>query len=147
MADYIGMSHPVWVRGLKLEVTLSNNSDYKVAPRVGAWIETFRLLSNYYNLLSHPVWVRGLKLLWSLIVHIIMMSHPVWVRGLKQQLNQAYQKPPLSHPVWVRGLKRCPPSASLGPSLSHPVWVRGLKPNQCFWVHRQRGRTPCGCVD
>ncbi len=34
------MSHPVWVRGLKLEVTLSNNSDYKVAPRVGAWIET-----------------------------------------------------------------------------------------------------------
>ena len=30
----------MWVRGLKLEVTLSNNSDYKVAPRVGAWIET-----------------------------------------------------------------------------------------------------------
>ena len=25
---------------MKLEVTLSNNSDYKVAPRVGAWIET-----------------------------------------------------------------------------------------------------------
>ena len=40
------MSHPVWVRGLKLEVTLSNNSDY-VAPRVGAWIETLDALSHH----------------------------------------------------------------------------------------------------
>ena len=39
-------SHPVWVRGLKLEVTLSNNSDY-VAPRVGAWIETLDALSHH----------------------------------------------------------------------------------------------------
>ena len=57
------LSHPVWVRGLKLEVTLSNNSDYKVAPRVGAWIETY---DQFYNVVdfntSHPVWVRGLKL-------------------------------------------------------------------------------------
>ena len=57
------MSHPVWVRGLKLQDATyqvvrhdvaprvgawieTNNSDYKsqieaVAPRVGAWIETY----------------------------------------------------------------------------------------------------------
>ena len=59
------MSHPVWVRGLKLEVTLSNNSDYK----------------------SHPVWVRGLKLLSGLILAPLNVSHPVWVRGLKQSFD------------------------------------------------------------
>ena len=58
------MSHPVWVRGLKLSmlyhIMLINN----VAPRVGAWIETrlASLLAKYPSL-SHPVWVRGLKLL------------------------------------------------------------------------------------
>ena len=32
-----------------------------VAPRVGAWIETFTRLSKEENSESHPVWVRGLK--------------------------------------------------------------------------------------
>ena len=55
------VSHPVWVRGLKLEVTLSNNSDYK----------------------SHPVWVRGLKPSTLDSTASLAASHPVWVRGLK----------------------------------------------------------------
>ena len=33
-------SHPVWVRGLKHFVAITNKSHYLVAPRVGAWIET-----------------------------------------------------------------------------------------------------------
>ena len=33
-------SHPVWVRGLKLFMTKQNLFVPKVAPRVGAWIET-----------------------------------------------------------------------------------------------------------
>ena len=34
------MSHPVWVRGLKLTVPLATVRAVPVAPRVGAWIET-----------------------------------------------------------------------------------------------------------
>ena len=34
------MSHPVWVRGLKHDLTRSNITMFDVAPRVGAWIET-----------------------------------------------------------------------------------------------------------
>ena len=33
-------SHPVWVRGLKLLKTSKAKIRQKVAPRVGAWIET-----------------------------------------------------------------------------------------------------------
>ena len=33
----------------------------KVAPRVGAWIETYLTLADIKLALSHPVWVRGLK--------------------------------------------------------------------------------------
>ena len=33
-------SHPVWVRGLKHNKPAEYNADNKVAPRVGAWIET-----------------------------------------------------------------------------------------------------------
>ena len=35
------MSHPVWVRGLKPPRAISLNHSYRVAPRVGAWIETY----------------------------------------------------------------------------------------------------------
>ena len=34
-------SHPVWVRGLKRTCTLVITKVLQVAPRVGAWIETF----------------------------------------------------------------------------------------------------------
>ena len=33
-------SHPVWVRGLKLKEEYDIEVHIKVAPRVGAWIET-----------------------------------------------------------------------------------------------------------
>ena len=44
-ADYYGVSHPVWVRGLKPIAALSYDA----------------------NLQSHPVWVRGLKLAYQKI--------------------------------------------------------------------------------
>ena len=34
------LSHPVWVRGLKLILGLNERPQDAVAPRVGAWIET-----------------------------------------------------------------------------------------------------------
>ena len=56
-------SHPVWVRGLKLDHREPCVKCYRVAPCVGAWIETFVLIGSISSKRSHPVWVRGLKLL------------------------------------------------------------------------------------
>ena len=39
------MSHPVWVRGLKQDVRKGKGTRGYVAPRVGAWIETFIIKS------------------------------------------------------------------------------------------------------
>ena len=38
-------SHPVWVRGLKHPTATEYLGGAKVAPRVGAWIETLKLNS------------------------------------------------------------------------------------------------------
>ena len=57
-----GLSHPVWVRGLKLTVNKKTMYLVIVAPRVGAWIETIVPHAYYGTGTSHPVWVRGLKL-------------------------------------------------------------------------------------
>ena len=53
----------MWVRGLKLENIIIGPRLKKVAPRVGAWIETSVVESPRSLDKSHPVWVRGLKLL------------------------------------------------------------------------------------
>ena len=37
----VSKSHPVWVRGLKLKMQLNHFLLFLVAPRVGAWIETY----------------------------------------------------------------------------------------------------------
>ena len=42
------MSHPLWVRGLKHKAMKQINNILKVAPLVGAWIET----KEHYLLLS-----------------------------------------------------------------------------------------------
>ena len=55
------MSHPTWVRGLKLTIYLR-----------------FHRLS-----LSHPTWVRGLKHAKQSLCIRMQESHPTWVRGLK----------------------------------------------------------------
>ena len=55
------MSHPVWVRGLKLLLIRPQFQTSGVAPRVGAWIETLKDSSTALLHESHPVWVRGLK--------------------------------------------------------------------------------------
>ena len=58
------MSHPVWVRGLKL---------------VG-------LRDKPKGERSHPVWVRGLKRETFADMIYNNVSHPVWVRGLKPEI-------------------------------------------------------------
>ena len=41
----VSSSHPVWVRGLKLEQQELQLLQLEVAPRVGAWIETLCISS------------------------------------------------------------------------------------------------------
>ena len=119
------VSHPVWVRGLKLCCLVLVAKVRLVAPRVGAWIET-TIRNGLVNASeSHPVWVRGLKLYLFLLLLPLIMSHPVWVRGLKLLGTRFISSRTASHPVWVRGLKQGNNTAPVG---------------------RYR-RTPCGCVD
>ena len=58
------MSHPMWVRGLKLT----------------------RMFAKCLKLIkSHPMWVRGLKHQSTPYLLVDESSHPMWVRGLKQE--------------------------------------------------------------
>ena len=56
------MSHPMWVRGLKLVLICRLMTSFQVAPHVGAWIETRIAANKASAAASHPMWVRGLKL-------------------------------------------------------------------------------------
>ena len=55
------MSHPTWVRGLKLITFRKKWGECSVAPYVGAWIETEIAGQLAIQARSHPTWVRGLK--------------------------------------------------------------------------------------
>ena len=55
------LSHPTWVRGLKLINILKLRKLKHVAPYVGAWIETLIFVHSFKIFGSHPTWVRGLK--------------------------------------------------------------------------------------
>ncbi len=58
----IHQSHLVQVRGLKLNQRAEQCTDFLVAPRVGAWIETLNtVLTKAIYAKSHLVQVRGLK--------------------------------------------------------------------------------------
>ena len=55
------MSLPVRERGLKQRVLIANITKIHVAPRAGAWIETFYDFFQTYEFMSLPVRERGLK--------------------------------------------------------------------------------------
>ena len=78
-------SHPTWVRGLKHIAESTITLKTKVAPYVGAWIETIKAVKNTATIMSHPTWVRGLKLLQLHLRLVCLVSHPTWVRGLKHK--------------------------------------------------------------
>ena len=115
----------MWVRGLKQQEGGRGRLPLRVAPHVGAWIETLRRWTLSRTPWSHPMWVRGLKQQWEKMVVYAIWSHPMWVRGLK---------------LGIRILTR-------GNLVSHPMWVRGLKLTASSHAERGAGRTPCGCVD
>ena len=56
------MSRPVRARGLKRLQHDPSHNIFDVAPRAGAWIETYTVASRSFALWSRPVRARGLKL-------------------------------------------------------------------------------------
>ena len=76
-------SHPTWVRGLKPTQWDPSKERIKVAPYVGAWIETVQPICTRELHTSHPTWVRGLKHGKGNHQYTGYWSHPTWVRGLK----------------------------------------------------------------
>ena len=88
---------------------MNGNADWgllEVAPRVGAWIETWKVRSDLRRIPeSHPVWVRGLKQSAGMICDYIGLVAPrvgAWIETTIHKIKLEYGE---SHPVWVRGLK------------------------------------------
>ena len=79
-------SHPARVRGLKRRNGASPRGSILVAPRAGAWIETFTMPHFAAIMESHPARVRGLKPLTAVKGDPQGMSHPARVRGLKHYM-------------------------------------------------------------
>ena len=57
----VGKSLPMWERGLKPAKFVSKSEEDKVAPHVGAWIETEYGPRAFGPHMSLPMWERGLK--------------------------------------------------------------------------------------
>ena len=115
----------MWVRGLKLRHKGGCTEVYRVAPYVGAWIET---MMPYMKLLAF----------------IVAPYVGAWIetpcRG--RRLPDRW-----SHPMWVRGLKLHVVSQEQTSATSHPMWVRGLKHYRLRFSCQSQSRTLCGCVD
>ena len=113
--------------GAWIETTIEgvNLLSLSVAPRVGAWIETTFAYYSHGQVGSHPVWVRGLKLHNKGNEKCIFLSHPVWVRGLKRLRSER-----------VSNQQQVAPR--VGAWIETPASPDDLKLS---------GRTPCGYVD
>ena len=119
------MSHPTWVRGLKLLIT--------------AFWEAVKK--------SHPTWVRGLKQAGCTSGYYQAASHPTWVRGLKQRFHRFMVEELMVAPyvgAWIETGSRL---RSRENDKSHPTWVRGLKLYLCQYSYDSCCRTLRGCVD
>ena len=77
-----------------------------VAPRAGAWIET---------------WID------AMVKEEVAVSHPARVRGLKPETRARQAQGFKSHPARVRGLKLMTRKHIAIRGMSHPARVRGLK--------------------
>jgi len=82
MSDNVAPRAGAWIE--TFEITGSRKG-VNVAPRAGAWIETRIAALKSVLTASHPVRVRGLKLNGTCLGIIKVGSHPVRVRGLKHR--------------------------------------------------------------
>ena len=95
----------MWVRGLKQVPARSESGERSVAPRVGAWIETYAPLTDSIRLGVAPrvgAWIETEKKMWASIDVMVAPRVGAWIETV--WLYKAGGSV-LSHPVWVRGLK------------------------------------------
>ena len=99
----------------------------EVAPRVGAWIETSRFAHCYGDDQSHPEWVRGLKLL-VVENHVrglnVAPRVGAWIETSKKGDSFPYRFVAPRVGAWIETEYLAIPCE---PCTSHPEWVRGLK--------------------
>ena len=98
----------------------------KVAPRVGAWIETYK---------------------WGMLL-ITLPSHPVWVRGLKQHavtdnVETLFVAPRVGAWIETDYLINSAALPFVAPRVG--AWIE--TPACRYPAQRYQSRTPCGCVD
>ena len=80
-------SHPMWVRGLKLENRVTSGNALRVAPYVGAWIETVVEVGSVSRLTVAPYVGAWIETTLRALLRLTDLSHPMWVRGLKLVLR------------------------------------------------------------
>ena len=97
----------------------------RVAPCVGAWIETSVSCLAISDEPSHPVWVRGLKHAGGIAAPAVSVVAPCVGAWIETTIKVKSRHILTSHPVWVRGLKHSDKSGRV----------------------KRSSRTLCGCVD
>ena len=99
---------------MKRSVEQRHRTIGRVAPCVGAWIETALSSIIDRKSTSLPAWERGLKLDHTARPHVRKVSLPAWERGLKRSASVQGSGSPLSLPAWERGLKPISPTLLCG---------------------------------
>ena len=115
----------MWVRGLKLAFEVVNVLGCKVAPYVGAWIETSDKKFNRTTNTVAPyvgAWIETLLQVPALFGSRVAPYVGAWIETIANVLNSSKLR-------------------------SHPMWVRGLKLELRNVAVLVKSRTLCGCVD
>ena len=95
----------MWVRGLKLLNKVRLTLGYKVAPRVGAWIETGENATGVPFADVAPrvgAWIETLAKAQIHLAHFVAPRVGAWIETYREYRRLRRLA---SHPVWVRGLK------------------------------------------
>ena len=140
VAPYVG----AWIETSNLMILLTV---HHVAPYVGAWIETdFTSWCRVHSYVAPYVgaWIETPL---SHLDDYWYESHPTWVRGLKHTYRKVHHKYKQVAPyvgAWIETeLSKCCKTSWT----SHPTWVRGLKHLLHVVMNVNVRRTLRGCVD
>ena len=125
----------MWVRGLKLQLLMSNCHYYVVAPRVGAWIETAQTSDDIGVIQVAPrvgAWIETSKLPETPPVPEVAPRVGAWIEttSTRPMVTPATVAPRVG--AWIE--THISQTACKRTFVSHPVWVRGLKlpaPRRC----------------
>ena len=118
------LSHPSWVRGLKLDAATTKRNLNK----------------------SHPSWVRGLKHLVSIFMFHYAVAPLVgaWIETVTSVMGVFSSGVAPLVGAWIETISY---TLNVSGQESHPSWVRGLKLVLLFLFCMRCSRTPRGCVD